>query len=178
MQLSDLELMRRVADGDQLAFSTLLDRHSKMVLNLVYRIVLSRDDAEDLCQEVFERLWKQAPEWRDEAKLTTWLYRVANNSALNFRQRVQRRHVLDEDLVEFIVDSDAQEFSTNQDDDSVVLDALASLPDNQRAAMAFRFYQEIPVKEIAAIMGLSAKAVESLLSRAKNQLRLSIGGRK
>ncbi|MEX1666818.1 RNA polymerase sigma factor [Zhongshania arctica] len=177
MQLSDIELMRRVADGDQQAFAMLLGRHSKMVLNLVYRIVLSRDDAEDLCQEVFERLWKQAPEWRDDAKLTTWLYRVANNLALNFRQRVQQRLVVDDNLVESIVDTAAPEPIVNAGDNALVFDALKSLPDNQRAAMAFRFYQDVSVKDIATIMGLSAKAVESLISRAKQQLRTRLGGR-
>ena len=177
MQLSDIELMRRVADGDQHAFSALLDRHSKMVLNLAYRIVLSRDDAEDLCQEVFERLWTQAPAWRDDAKLTTWLYRVTSNLALNYHQRDQQRHVLDDGLVEFIVDSAAPEESVGDDDNAEVFDALQSLPDNQRTVMAFRFYQDVSVKDIAVIMGLSAKAVESLISRAKQQLRTRLGGR-
>ncbi|MFT7403324.1 RNA polymerase sigma factor [Zhongshania sp.] len=177
MQLSDIELMRRVADGDQQAFAILLGRHSKMVLNLVYRIVLSRDDAEDLCQEVFERLWKQAPEWRDDAKLSTWLYRVANNLALNFRQRVQQRLVLDDNLADSIADIAAPELIVSAGDNAVVFDALKSLPDNQRATMAFRFYQDVSVKDIATIMGLSAKAVESLISRAKHQLRTRLGGR-
>lgn len=176
MQLSDFELMRRVADGDQQAFSTLLDRHSKMVLNLSYRIVLSRDDAEDLCQEVFERLWTQAPTWRDDAKLTTWLHRVTSNLALNYSQRVQQRHVLDDGLVEFIVDSAESDEPVNEDDNAAVLDALKMLPDNQRTVMAFRFYQDTSVKDIAKIMGLSAKAVESLIGRAKQQLKARLGG--
>lgn len=177
VQLSDFELMRRVADGDQQAFSTLLDRHSKMVLNLSYRIVLSRDDAEDLCQEVFERLWTQAPTWRDDAKLTTWLHRVTSNLALNYSQRVQQRHVFDDGLVEFIVDSAVSDEPVNEDENTAVLDALKALPDNQRAVMAFRFYQDTSVKDIAKIMGLSAKAVESLIGRAKQQLKARLGGR-
>ncbi|CAA0094269.1 ECF RNA polymerase sigma factor SigW [Zhongshania aliphaticivorans] len=176
MQISDVELMRRVADGDQQAFSTLLDRHSKMVLNLVYRIILSRVDAEDICQEVFERLWIQAPKWQDDAKLTTWLYRVANNLALNHSQRFQQRHVHDDGLVEFIVDSAAEPECPLREADSEVREALGDLPENQRAVMAFRFYQDVSVKDIAVIMDLSAKAVESLLSRAKKQLRVKLGG--
>jgi RNA polymerase sigma-70 factor (ECF subfamily) len=177
VQLSDIELMRRIAGGDQQAFSVLLDRHSKMVLNLVYRIVLSRDDAEDLCQEVFERLWKQAPDWRDDAKLTTWLYRVANNLALNYKQRVQQRHVLDNGSLELLVEHAESVMPPNENENLAVNDALKALPDNQRAVMAFRFYQEVSVKDIAVIMGLSAKAVESLISRAKQQLRTRLGGR-
>ncbi|GAA4081725.1 RNA polymerase sigma factor [Zhongshania borealis] len=186
--VDDSELMCRVAKGDQQAFTSLLNRHSKLVLNVAYRIVLSRDDAEDLCQEVFERLWVHAPEWRDDAKLTTWLYRVANNLAINFRQRVQQRYVLDEVLV--TTETDAKIAGENADlelamqehsylsdiTDRALIQALGSLPVNYRALLAFRFYRDLPVKEIAEIMGLSAKAVESQLGRAKAQLKQNLGG--
>ncbi|MEX1669048.1 RNA polymerase sigma factor [Zhongshania guokunii] len=176
----DVSLMRRLASGDQQAFTCLLERHSKLVLNVLYRIVLSRDDAEDLCQEVFERLWVNAPQWRDDAKITTWLYRVANNLAINFRQRVQQRYVLDLDessLAEGGVDELAAASSPADDiADQSLVQALARLPENQRAVLAFRFYRDLPVKDIAEIMGLSAKAVESLLGRAKTQLRQNLGG--
>jgi RNA polymerase sigma-70 factor (ECF subfamily) len=182
MLIDDSELMRRLAGGDQQAFASLLSRHSKLVLNVLYRIVLSRDDAEDLCQEVFERLWRQAPQWRDEAKLTTWLYRVANNLAINFRQRVQQRYVLNEDLLmaecdaaSADADAEVSRPSLGMGDDALMR-ALASLPANYRAVLAFRFYRDLAVKDIAEIMGISAKAVESQLGRAKAQLRQNLGG--
>lgn len=186
--IDDSELMRRLAGGDQQAFASLLSRHSKLVLNVAYRIVLSRDDAEDLCQEVFERLWMHAPEWRDDAKLTTWLYRVANNLAINFRQRVQQRYVLDETLATTetdakIADEEAGLELARQENahlsditDGTLIQALGRLPVNYRALLAFRFYRDLPVKEIAEIMGLSAKAVESQLGRAKAQLKQNLGG--
>lgn len=111
------------------------------------------------------------------AKLTTWLHRVTSNLALNYSQRVQQRHVYDDGLVEFIVDSAVSDEPVNEDENTAVLDALKALPDNQRAVMAFRFYQDTSVKDIAKIMGLSAKAVESLIGRAKQQLKARLGGR-
>jgi RNA polymerase sigma-70 factor (ECF subfamily) len=186
--VDDSELMRRLARGDQQAFTSLLNRHSKLVLNVAYRIVLSRDDAEDICQEVFERLWLHAPEWRDEAKLTTWLYRVANNLAINFRQRVQQRYVLDDGLATTESDAKCADDSayaelaiqgstqSGQVSNHDLMGALSSLPVNYRALLAFRFYRDLPVKEIAEIMGLSAKAVESQLGRAKALLKQNLGG--
>ncbi len=182
--IDDSELMRRLASGDRQAFASLLNRHSRLVLNVLYRIVLSRDDAEDLCQEVFERLWVHAPQWRDDAKLTTWLYRVANNLAINFRQRVQLRYVLNDGLAAAELDAEAGDESHGAESsacssevaDSALLLALASLPSNYRAVLAFRFYRDLPVKDIAEIMGLSAKAVESQLGRAKAQLKEHLGG--
>lgn len=183
MPVSDGELMRRLADGDQQVFAVLMARHSRDVLNVLYRIVLSRDEAEDLCQEVFEKLWLQAPQWQDNARISTWLYRVANNAALNHRQRFQARHLVDSDEAIRVSDEnvapDEQAFDAHRDEArrrQQVAMALASLPEAQRAAMVFRYYQGLSVKEIAEIMELSPKAVESLLGRAKPELKSRLGG--
>jgi RNA polymerase sigma-70 factor (ECF subfamily) len=181
MLLSDEALMAKVAAGDQRAFANLLDRHSQRVLNVLYRIVLSRADAEDLCQEVFERMWKQAPSWRDEAKLSTWLYRVASNLAFNFCRRVQQRMDYSDDIEglveqqEDVLKHRQEPLGQDEHGSAKLLTALSRLPENQRAALAFRFYQDFAVNDIADIMGLSVKAVESLLMRAKARLREQLG---
>lgn len=175
---SDATLLARTAEGDGAAFQQLLQRHSQSVLNVIYRIVLSRADAEDLCQEVFVRLWKQAPGWQDDAKLSTWLHRVASNLAINHCQRFQRRHVVDAELAECL-----SEEAEGRGDDAYARQAeplresLAQLSEEQRAALAFRYYRELPVKEIAKILDSTPKAVESLLGRARKQLREVLGKR-
>lgn len=165
MTVSDTELMRRLAVGDQAAFAVLLDRHAATVLNVLYRIVLSRDDAEDLCQEVFEKLWHQAGQWQDWAKLSTWLFRVASNLAINHRQRFQQRHIVDEGLAIQLSD-EAQSVPSQpglegelRHRQQGIASALSALPENQRAAMVFRYYQGLAVKEIAEIMAIGPKAV-------------------
>lgn len=175
--------MSRLAQGDQSALGELAERHSTRILNLIYRIVLSRSDAEDLCQEVFLRLWRQAPSWRDDAKLTTWLHTVAHNLAINHVQRYQRRHVVDTEAANSALDAGG---ASAGDDPSAgpellnqrqdVAEALQQLPENQRAALAFRYYQDLPVKDIAGIMSLSVKAVESLLGRGRARLKTLIEG--
>lgn len=173
--ISDARLLARVASGDGRAFNRLVERHSQRVLNVIYRIVLSRSDAEDLCQEVFVRLWKQAPDWQDEARLSTWLHRVASNLAINHSQRVQQRQIVDTALTEQLLDAQS-EVEDNADVLSATMtEALATLPAEQRAAMAFRYYRDLPVKQIADILGCSPKAVESLLGRARKQLRQVLG---
>lgn len=168
---SDARLLARVADGDSRAFNHLVERHSTQVLNVIYRIVLSRSDAEDLCQEVFVRLWKQAPEWQDNAKLSTWLHRVASNLAINHSQRVQQRHIVDSELTAQLLDSTDRDPPPADDLASKMETAMGLLPADQRAAMAFRYYRELSVKHIADITGSSPKAVESLLGRARRRLR-------
>lgn len=184
MQVSDTALMRRLGSGDQQALAVLMQRHASQVVNVLYRIVLSRDEAEDLCQEVFEKLWHQAEKWEDKAQVSTWLYRVASNLALNHRQRFQNRHVIDTD--EAVRLSDKAGVTAGNDGNNEarldetyrqgrILAALANLPEAQRMAMVFRYYQGLAVKEIASVMESSPKAVESLLSRAKPQLKSLLG---
>ena len=174
--VSDSRLLARVADGDGRAFNRLVERHSQRVLNVIYRIVLSRSDAEDLCQEVFVRLWKQAPDWQDDAKVTTWLHRVASNLAINHSQRVQQRQIVDSELTEQLLDGQSEVAGDGNDALSAKMaQALSTLPSEQRAAMAFRYYRDLPVKQIADILGSSPKAVESLLGRARKQLKQVLG---
>lgn len=182
MSVSDTELMQRLAGGDQRAFATLTERHAGMVLNVLYRIVLSRDEAEDLCQDVFEKLWLHAGQWQEMAKLSTWLYRVASNLALNHRQRFQARHLVDSEQAERLADlpelegeASPESLSHQAQRQGRITHALQQLPENQRMAMVFRYYQGLAVKEIAEIMATSPKAIESLLTRARPTLKAHLG---
>ncbi|MBD2859787.1 sigma-70 family RNA polymerase sigma factor [Spongiibacter sp. KMU-158] len=178
MQSSDEHLMKAVARGDSRAFSELLSRHSRSVLNICYRIVQDRAEAEDLCQEVFESLWQQASSWQANAKLQTWLYRVASNAALNHRQRVQARQQLgvDEDVFEnpgqdTFCETEQVSMSAEEPAYTALQFELGMLPENQRMALYFRYYQDLASRDIAEILGVSLKAVESLLARGRNLLK-------
>ncbi|MGB1906883.1 MAG: RNA polymerase sigma factor [Spongiibacter sp.] len=172
--ISDAELLERVASGDGRAFGQLAERHSARVLSTAYSVVQSRADAEDICQEVFVRLWKQAPNWQDEAQLSTWLYRVAMNLALNHRQRVQQRMVTGSDEVMRRI-GDAPAAPPPIESDPQLLQALGKLPENQRVAMSFRYFQDLSIKQIAQIMDSTPKAVESALGRAKLAMKKMLG---
>ena len=172
--ISDAELLERVASGDGRAFGQLAERHSARVLSTAYSVVQSRADAEDICQEVFVRLWKQAPNWQDEAQLSTWLYRVAMNLALNHRQRVQLRVVTGSDEVMRRI-GDAPAAPPPIESDPQLLQALGKLPENQRVAMSFRYFQDLSIKQIAQIMDSTPKAVESALGRAKLAMKKMLG---
>ncbi len=172
--ISDAELLERVTSGDGRAFGQLAERHSARVLSTAYSVVQSRADAEDICQEVFVRLWKQAPNWQDEAQLSTWLYRVAMNLALNHRQRVQQRVVTGSDEVMRRI-GDAPAAPPPIESDPQLLQALGKLPENQRVAMSFRYFQDLSIKQIAQIMDSTPKAVESALGRAKLAMKKMLG---
>jgi RNA polymerase sigma-70 factor (ECF subfamily) len=167
----DLDLLRRIADGDGAACAALVDRHLGRITGLAGRLLGSRADAEDVAQEVFLRVWQQAPKWRSgEAKLSTWLHRVTLNLCTD---RLRRRR---ETALEAAGDppSDAPLPDAGLQDAAIVARvqaALAQLPERQREAIVLCHYQELGNIEAAAVLELSVDALESLLARGRRKLR-------
>ena len=171
---SDDDLVARAGKGDRSAFTELVERHSAFVYALAYRVLLSRADAQDVTQEVFIRMWRDAPRWRaGQARYQSWVYRVAFNLSLNHRQRVQQRHTpLDDLSLEDLVTETTPEQSADEAQSKAALEqAIASLPMQQRIALQLRYGGELSVAEVGQIMNVSAKAAESLLVRARRELR-------
>lgn len=172
----DAELVARVGERDPAAVRTLVARKLPRLLALATRLLGDRMEAEDVAQEAFVRVWKQAPGWRTgEAKFDTWLHRVALNLCYD-RLRGHR-----EEPVEVMPETpdpgptpDARLESRARD--ARVRAALAALPARQREALVLNYYQELSNLEAAALMGISVDALESLLARARRGLRAQLAG--
>ena len=175
-QQCDEDLLLAAGRGDRQAFGRLVERHHRAVVQFIYRFLgdVDRNSAEDLAQDVFLKAWKGARSYRPRAKASTWLLRIARNTSLNYRRshRLRRTLPLDE--------GDARNQATpNQVTDDTgarerahdIQAMIASLPDRQRAAIILRHYQELVYSDIAAVLGISVSAVESLLFRARAALR-------
>lgn len=174
---ADAALMHRVAAGDQAAARQVVDRHLPGAIGFAWRMLGERSLAEDVAQEAFLRLWKQAASWRAEARVTTWLHRVAHNLCVD---RLRRRPAASGEEMPDPPDSapgPAGEHFRSQVADAVNV-ALARLPDRQRAAIALVHYQEMGNIEAADIMGVSVEALESLLSRGRRALRAALRDRR
>jgi RNA polymerase sigma-70 factor (ECF subfamily) len=167
----DLELLRRIGAGDGAACAALVDRHLRRITALAGRMLGNRADAEDVAQDVFLRVWQQAPKWRSgEAKFSTWLHRVTLNLCTD---RLRRRR---ETGLESAGDppSDAPPPDAGLQDAAIaarVQAALAQLPERQREAIVLCHYQELGNIEAAAVLELSVEALESLLARGRRRLR-------
>lgn len=167
--ISDATLLARYADGDQAAARALTFRHAPRVLALARRMLGDRAEAEDVAQETLLRMWRVAPDWRDEARLSTWLYRVASNLCVD---RLRRRRDQGLEGVDELPDgapAPLAELET-RDRARALEAALAELPERQRLAVVLRHMEERSNIEIAEILGLSVEAVESLLARARRTL--------
>lgn len=174
----DLQLMMRVKAGDDEAFNTLMRRHEKTVVNLVYRFTGNRDIAGDLAQDVFLRLYRASGRFEPRAKFFTFLYRVTLNVCRNYRAKAKRHkaNLLSPvgdmpapDLVDPI--GSAEEQVSRMELSAVVREAVDSLPDQQREAVILQRFQGLAYEEIAEALNLSVSAVKSRIHRAKLNLK-------
>lgn len=172
---ADAVLMHRVGLGDAAACALLVDRHLDRMVGFAYRLLGDRAAAEDVAQETFLRLWQNAARWRPDAKLTTWLHRVAYNLCID-RLRRSREIVTDEPPEQVDPAPDAVERLHRAAIARQVADAVATLPLRQRTAVTLAHFHEQGNIAVAEIMGLSVEAVESLLARGRRALRERLAG--
>jgi RNA polymerase sigma-70 factor (ECF subfamily) len=170
----DEALLVRVADGDPAAVRALVGRKLPRLLGLAQRMLGDAAEAEDVAQEAFLRVWRQAPKWRPgQARFDTWLHRVALNLCYDRLRR--RREIATDDPPEVVDEGPAPDRGLEATDTGRrVGEALARLPDRQREAVVLCHYQELGNIEAAAVMGVTVEALESLLSRGRRALRAAL----
>ena len=167
----DLGLVQRAGAGDAAACAMLVDRHLTRIHALAFRVLGNRADAEEVAQEVFLRVWRNAADWRPgPALFSTWLHRVAVNLCHDRLRR--RRETALEDAGDPASDEPGPGAALQQKAVSArVATALATLPERQRVAIVLCYYEERSNIEAAAIMTLSVDALESLLARGRRRLK-------
>lgn len=167
----DEALMRRIARGDQQALRRLMDRHMARAIRLAERITGSSLEGDEIAQDAFVRIWRHADRFEaDRARFTTWLYRIVVNLALD---RKRRRPMLPIEAAEAVADGSlpADETLIAREKRRLAEAALAQLPERQRAAIALVYLEGVSGKEGAAILNVSEKSFESLLSRGRAACR-------
>jgi RNA polymerase sigma-70 factor, ECF subfamily len=189
MVRTDVQLMLDVKSGDEASFELLLHRYRTPLVNFLYRMVRNREQAEDLAQEVFIRVYRARAEYVPSAKFTTWLFRIATNLALNSLRDNRYKKLEDS------IDSPARIDSEDGDDRpldvaekhpnieqhlveearvNMIRHAIDKLPEKQRAAVLLHKYEELDYAEIAKILSCSESALKSLLFRAYEALRVEL----
>ncbi len=161
--------MERLRGGDSGAFGELMGRHLGAVAGFSYRMLGNAAEADDIAQETFLRLWRNRSTWEPRAQLRTWLFRVARNLCVD---RFRRREVVTDEFPE-LADERRSAFGDVQQRqvERIVADALAALPERQRAAIGFVYYEGLSNIEAADILDVTVEAIESLLARARRSLR-------
>ncbi len=171
--ITDEDLMARVRNADHEAFAVLVNRHTEMFYSAAYRMCGHQNDAEDIVQDSFLKLWNNPKLWDASrgAKFTTWFYRVVTNQAIDFTRK--KKHKFGGDLPDHVeCDRDSQQDIMESEEQSEIIEqVIQSLPDRQKVALNLCFYEGLTNKDAAEIMGVGVKALESLLMRAKAGVR-------
>lgn len=170
----DVELLARIGHQEPAAINEMVSRKLPRLLALASRILGDADEARDVAQESFLRIWRQAANWRSgEARFDTWLHRVVLNLCHDRLRRRKPRPPDDDEVLNGLADSSPlpDEQLEAVDQSERMARALAALPERQREAIVLQYYQELSNIEAAALMNISVEALESLLSRARRNLR-------
>jgi RNA polymerase sigma-70 factor (ECF subfamily) len=178
----DSDLIDRAAGGDSAAFQALVERHRSMVYRVAYQFAGNHHDAEDIAQEVFIKVYRSLDKFRQDAQLTSWLYRIVMNACIDHR----RRHVpanaapfgeeAEQRLLNTPEEAPGPEARAYAGELGVVLEGeINRLPEGQRIVFIMRHHQGLKLGEIADALGLAEGTVKRQLHAAVHRLRRALG---
>jgi len=179
--LNELELIQQLRAGDEQAFKSLVANYQDMVYNTALGVVQNSEDAEDVAQEVFIQVYRSIDQFKGDARLSTWIYRITTTKALDHirsRRRKKRFAFItslfgpNDELVHEPVDFQHPGVALDRKEQAALLfRMIEQLPENQKVAFTLHKTEDLSYQEIAEVMNLSVSAVESLLFRARQNLR-------
>lgn len=182
--MNDPVFLERLRNGDGSAFKELVESCKDLVFNTALGIVQNQEDAEDVAQEVFIQAYQSLQGFKGESRLSTWLYRITITKALDHERRKKRKKrfgqiralVFGDDTEVVIPDFHHPGVALDQKENAAVLfRAISKLPDQQRVAFTLHKVEGLSYKELAEVMDTSVPSVESLMHRAKNNLKKLLG---
>ena len=184
--MTDHEVIALILNGNPDKFRILVERYQTMVFRTCMGFLHNKDDADDLTQDIFIKVYQSLGSFKGESLFSTWIYRVSVNASLNRVRKNSGSQVLyridqffnftKEKEVPFQASESGNPESIliDQEKSKWVQDALDSLPENQRTAIVLSKYDDLSQKEIAAVMNTTEGAVEALIQRAKANLRVKL----
>ncbi|MEO1518616.1 MAG: sigma-70 family RNA polymerase sigma factor [Bacteroidota bacterium] len=180
MTVTESALLAELRNGNQQAFRRLLESHQDKVYNTCLGFVRDPEDASDLTQEVFIQVYRSVSRFEGKSSLSTWIYRIAVNKALEHLRKKKKRSLVS--WLPFSGDQDSPErqlpdpvhpglLLENQERSEQLFAAIDKLPERQKSALVLYQFEELSYKEICDVLELSLSSVESLIFRAKKNLK-------
>lgn len=176
---TDDELLALFRDGDNpnYAFNLIVRQYQEMIYWHVRRLVISHEDADDVVQDVFIKVWQSLDKFRGESGLYTWIYRIATNEALTFLKRKKRKYLLP------LVDVSRQLEETLEADvyyqgseiEKQIQKAILTLPEKQRAVFHLRYYDEMKYEDMAKILDTTVGALKASYHHAVKKIEKYVG---
>lgn len=174
LRTDDREAVLACQRGEREAFDRLVERYQRDVYRLCYRYVNNHHDANDMAQEVFLKAYRAIGRFRGESAFSTWLYRIAVNTCLNFRSS---RKPPTEEVSDALPDRAPGALATVEGEERarIVRDAVMRLPEKQRATLILKIYHDLTHEEVAGVLGSSIGTVKANLFHALGNLRKLLG---
>ena len=174
--MNELLLISRARGGDREAFGALVEQYRDNVYRLAYRMCGNAYDADEAAQEAFVAAWRALPNFRGDAKFSTWLYRLTANAAIDVMRREKRHQTVgDGEMVDLADDADSpQETVERTEQQEAVQKALATLSEEYREVLLLRYMEELDYAEIAEVLQLPSGTVKSRINRAKAALKTAL----
>lgn len=182
MDAAEVERVRRARSGDADAFREIVEIYSRPLWRAAWRILGDSEAAEDAVQETFLRAWRSFDRFDDRADLSTWLYRIAINAAIDQRRERKRRDAIstrvpedfDTHLAAQSAEPDPHRRAVSRDILRIARDAIAELSDDERAAILLRHFEGRSIAEIALALGSGESAAKQAVFRAVHKVRLAL----
>lgn len=172
---TDLEIIQAIAQGNQKAFEELYNLYASKVYNTALSYCKNVEEAEEITQDVFLKLHLKAGKFKGQSSASTWIYRIAVNTSLNTIKKKKLLTLFDPTRASKVIHFEHPGVLLEQSEDAKALYlAMDCLPLQQKTAFILSFIEELPRQKVADIMALSLKSVESLLQRAKKNLRVEL----
>ena len=175
MKHDDIHIIKEVLGGKSEQFEHILNRYSGQVFNLIAHIVPCKEDAEELTQDVFIKVFRLLSTFKEESSFSTWIYRIATNTALSAARKMKHDtlHLDDaaysnipEEIIDEALDNDCEERLQR------LSDAIEMLCADERALITLYYINEKPIAEVASVLGLTASNVKIKLHRIRKKLYL------
>ena len=180
--MQEKELIRKIRSGDRDAFRLLYDEHAPSVLRICLRFTGKQEDAEDLCQEIFVKIYTAIRTFNARSRLSTWIYRITVNHSLNYLRKIKKtRQLLPLDHSQAAAPdrtydlkgdtaSTPERLLEEKERAHILRNAVNRLPENQRLALTLQKFEGFTCKEIAGMLECTVLSVQSRLHRAKKNL--------
>ena len=167
-------IVRRILQGDQTAFRELISTHQKLVYHMVSRLIDKEEDREDLCQEVFLKVFQKLKGFNFQSRLSTWIATIAYRKALNYLKKAQKRQTSGLDEVSYKVEDNTKPADTRLDRDGVsekVHQLIRQLPEHYRIVLTLYHLEGMPYAEIAQVCEMPEGTVKNYIFRARKILK-------
>ena len=176
MEITDSDIIRKILNGNINEFRILVERYQKMIFRTCMGFIHNSDDAEDLTQEVFLRVFQAAPNFKPKAKVSSWVFTIAYNLSTNELKRRKRMRGFHTQIsaegwgLRGRTSASLTE-AGNLELEERLMAAMGQLPENQRAALLLKTNEGLTYLEISNVLGVSVASVESLIYRARSRLK-------